>query len=228
MSARPKGAPISKFVLPISTVSGFAEAVQADIQDAAYAAALSYADAIRGLIAGNPSWALIKLYYSAFYNIRLLLLLDGIIPFHCGEYYLCDSRDGAVKRGGKSSHQWQWNSLRDFRRSGWYYSVDSSDAYDRLKAIREDANYRFGFIDPNWHRCLAQVSVAGIPKSFRTYRDDGDFTYTYLDDHVSFAYPTKILYAASSIFLAAGHGVSEERQSHLKKTWPLKDKPPLF
>ena len=229
MAARPRGVPIAAFPLAITNVTGLAGAIDSDIEDAAYAAALSYADALRGLAAGNTSWAVIKLYYSAFYCIRAALLLDHIIPFHHGEFYLCDAHSGAVKKGGKSSHQWQWSSVRDFKRlSEWYYSTDSTLAYEKLRDLRENANYRFGFIDPNWPNFLLQASNVGLAKSFRTYRDDDTFFYTYLDDHMALAYPTRLLVTVGLRLSQSGLHISEERESHLGRVWPLRDKSPLL
>lgn len=204
------------------------ESLRSDVEDESYAAVLSYSEAIKGLDAGNTSWALVKLYYSAFYCIRAALLADGIVPFHCNDFYLCDTRDGTVKKGGKSSHQWHWKSIRDFRRlTGWFYSDESDEAYLKLRNAREDANYRLGFGDPSWPSCLAEVLNAGIVRSFRTYRDDSSFFYTYLDDHLAFAYPTRLIISIENNLVRCGFNLSQERQVHLKRVWPLKERPPL-
>ena len=227
METRPKNVPISKYVFP--NLGVLTTVIRSDIEDACYAAALSYSDALRSLDYGNSSWAIVKLYYSAFYSLRATLLMDGIIPFHCGSFYLCDIRDGTIKNGGRSSHQWKWNSIRDFKRlSNWLYSEDSATAYEKLRNLREDANYRFGFADPSWPDCLKEVSIAGLARSFRTYRDDSAFLYTYLDDHVALAYPTKLIMSLSEHQAFLNSRISSERKAHLKKVWPLKDKVPLL
>lgn len=228
MAARPKGVPYMKYALQWPPLPTIAPTIESDIGNDCYAAALSYADAINGLKIGNSSWAVIKLYYSAFYSMRAMLMMDYIIPFFYDGYYLCDARNGVVKKSGNSSHDWKWSSIREFKRlSGWYYSEDSTIAYDNLKEHRINANYTFAFIDPNWHSCFAQAASAGIAKSFRTYRDDIDFLYTYLADHVVLAYPTKLVVTLGMRLSDMGLRINAERDRHLQKIWPFKDKTPL-
>ncbi len=229
MTGRPKGTPYADYTLGIARAQGITTAIAADVQDAVYAAALSYSEALRGLGARNTTWALVKLYYSAFYSLRASLLLDDIIPFFCGEFYLCDARTGAVQKGGRSSHNWHWKSVRSYQRlSGWYYSDDSNNAYDQLRDMREEVSYRAGFSDPSWPNYLYQASMYGVAKSFRTYRDDNGFFYTYLADHLAMAYPTKLLLEVCSRYAAGEQRLEEEQSEHLHKVWPLKDRPPLI
>ena len=228
MSARPKGVRVSAFPLEISSQLNSSSYLASDSCDAAYAAGLTFASALRDLMANNTSWARVELYYSCFYSMRALLLMDEIISFHCGEYLLCDFKDGSVKKGGSSSHNWSWSSIRDFKRlNGWYYSQDSTDAYDLMREIREDANYRFGFMDPNWPSCFSEVANSTLNKFYRNYRDDDAFFYTYLDSHFALAYPTKLVKSVEEKLNVKNYLISDERKLHIKKIWPFKDKAPF-
>lgn len=228
MAARPAGVPYATYPLGLLAIPGIQAAINSDAHDAVYAAALSYAEALRGLEDKRSTWAVVKLYYSTFYSFRAFLLMDQIVPFFCKEFFLCDVTNGAVKKAGKSSHIWNWNSINGYKHlAGWYYSQESTAAYDKLRDLRDETNYKVGFADPAWRAPLTQVYAAGVQKAFRSYRDDTAFLYTYLDDHFAVAYPTKMTLEACDRYVKSGLTVTDEQAKHLQKVWPLKDKHPL-
>src|SRR5690606_37510254 len=99
-------------------------------------------------------------------------------------------------KGGTSSHHWNWISIRKVVQlsESWFASSDSQEAYERLRKHRENVNYTHAFTDPAFHRCLVS-GESDLTKRFRLYRDDGTFLYTYLDDHLAIAYPTKLIFS---------------------------------
>jgi hypothetical protein len=226
-AAKPNGVSIGHFALPLPSAA-MASAIRADVEDELFAACLTYSDAIRSLEAGNSSWAMVKLYYSAFYSMRSRLLLDNVVNFHSGRYLICDTQNGSVMSGGTSSHNWSWNSINSIRRlSSWIYSADSTKAYDMLRSFRELASYKGGFVDPLFPQYLYQVSTNGIAKSYRAYRDDAGYVFTFLNDHLSLAYPTRVLLSVLQDAKTAGIGFSSERADHIRRVWPLRDLAPL-
>ncbi|MHA6639514.1 hypothetical protein ACP6JA_12715 [Stutzerimonas frequens] len=194
----------------------------------AYAAALSYAEAITGLQKGSISWSIVRLYYSCFYSLRALLFLNQIVPFNCNGEMLLDVMGARFLKGGKSSHHWDWKSLRSVSRisGNWFMSPDSQEAYERLREYRENVNYTHGFTDPNLHQCLIS-GEADLVKRFRTYRDDNAFTYTYLADHLAIAYPTKLIFSLNVAMHDSGIVLPSENIAHLKNIWVVRDRCPM-
>jgi hypothetical protein len=88
-------------------------------------------------------------------------------------------------------------------------------------------NYRLKFPDPTLHQCLI-AEESDIARRIRTYRDDSSFFYTYLEDHLSLSYPTKLLYFVEREIANRGLGLAEERVRHLKSLWPMRDRCPLI
>lgn len=225
---KPAGLERHRFKLQKNTLDQIVDHIPRDVSDASYAAAISYAEGLNGLINGKTSWSVVKLYYSTFYCIRSLLMLEDIIPFHYKDHFLLDTRDNYFHKGGSSSHHWNWNSLRKIKRlSQWYYSADSQQAYENLREKREDANYRHAFIDPYFPDFLEKKD-SDLSKTFRTYRDDTGFFYTYLSGHFSLAYPTMLLFYLEQEVSSRNITWDEERRRHIKSIWPLKDRCPLF
>ncbi|MBX3575805.1 MAG: hypothetical protein KF723_01255 [Rhizobiaceae bacterium] len=228
MSARPTGALNSQLPLGIKGHPAIANAIRSDAEDAAYAAALSFSEAVRGLRASNTSWATVKLYYAAYYSLKAAMLMDDVVSFFSGSYYLVDIQSDKISKGGRSSHIIEWRSLHQIRRlSSWYYSSDSEEAYDKLRSFRETANYKSGFMDPKHHQYLDFLLSANIDRTFREYRDDSLFVYTYLDSHLILSYPTKLLFSVSQELTNRGWNISAERSKHLQQIWPFKDKTPI-
>ena len=194
----------------------------------AYSAIISFAEAVSGLQNASPSWAIVRLYYSCFYSIRSLLISEGIVPFNGGSEMMLDISGNRFIKGGNNSHQWNWSSIISTRLRGqWYCSSDSQAAYGKLKSHRESVNYTHGFTDPDQHSCLI-FQEADFLRRFRSYRDDEDFFYTYLDDHLALAYPTKLIYELDTLMRQRSLVFSNEKLAHLRSLWKFKDKCPLI
>lgn len=192
--------------------------------DAAYAGAVSYAEALTGLRTGSTSWAVVKLYYSSFYSMRALLFMSGIVSFNCGGEMIYEIPTGRFLKGGRSSHHWNWASIRKTAANNkWFSSQDSEDTYNQLRDHRENVNYTHGFVDPELHSSMAALG-ADIAKSFRTYRDDVEFFYTYLPEHLALAYPTRILLEVERELERANAHLSADRVAHLSSIWKIKDR----
>lgn len=226
--AKPSGLERAHFQLSRSILDQITEQIEEDAADAAYAAAVSYAEALSGLNHGSTSWSMVKLYYSAFYCIRSFTLLYNIVPFHSGrDHFLLDLRDNTFLKGGPSSHHWNWNSFRRIKRlNKWYYSEDSEETYNRLRDRREDANYKFAFLDPEFPLCISDSGL-DITKRIRNYRDDASYFYTYIDSHSALSYPTSLIFNLDSDIGSRKIEFSDQRAKHIKSIWPLKDRCPV-
>ena len=227
-ASKPAGVAYGNFAPSSGALASIAGVVANAALESSYAAAVSYAEAITGLLHGSISWSIVRLYYSSFYCVRGLLLLKGVIPFNCREEMLLDTHAGHFLKGGRSSHHWNWTSIGKIPqlKGNWIISEESQVAYKLLREHRENVNYTHSFTDPNMHACLVSVET-DLTKRFRSYRDDGTFLYTYLSDHLAIAYPTKLIFELDTSLKSASLSLNQDQISHVKKIWSLKDRCPV-
>ncbi|EPB4338858.1 hypothetical protein QNZ44_002899 [Enterobacter kobei] len=227
-SNKPSGVSYDHFTPSNADISAISSTIDDALVGSAYAAALSYAEAISGLQKGSISWSIVRLYYSCFYSLRAMLILNRVIPFNCSGEMLLDIQSSKFLKGGKSSHHWNWVTLRKIpcMNKSWFLSSDSQEAYESLRKHRENVNYTHGFTDPDFHRCLIS-GESDLGKRFRSYRDDDKFIYTYLADHLAIAYPTMLIHDLDKSMRKASVTLPKENIDHLKRIWSIKDKCPL-
>lgn len=224
---KPNGQDKKYYQLDSRIVAQISSETRNDAAEAAFSAAVSYCEAINGLKNGSASWAIVKLYYSSFYCLRSILYANNLIPFEAGKFLIFDCQENTFINGGASSHKWDWKSIRSVDRLNyWIFSEDSATAYKSLCNNRDDANYKKLFTDPDLPDCLT-TSESDISKRIKTYREDQAFFYTYLDEHLTLAYPTKLIYSLDAILSSIIPALSAERKTHLKKRWLLKERCPF-
>lgn len=227
-SSKPAGLSYSEFTPRVDDLVEIRNTLNDAVSESAYAAVVSYAEALSSLKNGSISWSIIRLYYSCFYSIRALLFLNKVVPFNSGGEMLLDISNAVFLKGGKSSHHWNWNSIRKISHliDGWFFSTDSQESYEKLREHRENVNYTHGFTDPNFHHCLA-CEQADLGKRFRSYRDDDDFVYTYLADHLAIAYPTKLIFTLDASMKSLSISLEPEKINHIMRIWNIKDRCPI-
>lgn len=225
---KPSGASYAHYQPTAGELSSISMTMSDAVVGSAYAAALSYAEALSGIQKGSVSWSVIKLYYSCFYSLRAILFLNKIVPFNGGVEMLLDVQAAKFIKGGRSSHHWDWSSFKKIGRisGNWIVSSDSRESYERLREHRENVNYTHGFTDPLLHSCL-MTGEADLSKRFRAYRDDVGFLYTYLEDHLAVAYPTKLIFWLDHLMKSELISLSSDNVSHLNKVWSLRDRCPV-
>lgn len=226
---KPAETPISKVTVTPAEEQAIASKIPDALIESAFSAAVSYTEAINGLKNRSTSWSIIKLYYTCYYAIKSLNLHNGILPFNDGKKErMYDSKTKSFSNGGTSSHVWNWRSLRSYIRSSsmWYISEDSENCYNSLKSYRESVNYNGKFPEPLLHKCVVGI-CPDLERKFRAYRDDVDFTYTYLDDHNAIAYPTKLLFFLDERLKIAGYSLSADQIKYIKANWKFKDRCPI-
>lgn len=224
---KPAGMKREHFKVSSSSLSQIQSFIHLDAAEFAYASVVSYAEAINGLMLGRTSWSVVKLYYTAYYSIRSLMLASFVVPFHCKEHFLFDARDNVFLKGGSSSHHWNWSSIATIKRlNQWFFSPDSENAYDNLRNLRERANYNQPFLDPSFPLYIHNPT-GDLAKVVKSYRDDEDLFYTFLLDHFCLAFPTKLLYAVDETIKNLGLRFDEDRSVHLKSLWSLRERCPL-
>lgn len=225
---RTKGQPYTSFRFTAAETASIQGAVLADREEAFFSAAISLSRALGEIKGLGSSWTIVQLYYSAYYSIRGLLFSSLAVPFHGSSYYLADLRNTTVLNGGRSSHDFNWASIRSVAGSDlWWTSVDSEEAYKKLKELRERASYSHSFPDPRLPECLANVPNK-LEKAYSDYLADNEFFFTYLEDHLPLAYPVQLLNELSISLSGSECLLEDERVDHLRRSWPLTGRPPLF
>lgn len=226
--SKPAGLSCEQFTPGAGDLAAIGAKVSDAVSESAYAAVVSYAEALASLKHGSISWSIVRLYYSCFYSIRALLLLNQVVPFNCNGEMLLDISNAKFLKGGRSSHHWNWHSIKKVTRltSSWFLSTDSQESYEKLREYRENVNYTHPFTDPNFHPCLVS-GEADLGKRFRSYRDDNVFLYTYLTDHLAIAYPTQLIFKLDTSMMSAAINLEPEKVAHIKKIWSLKDRCPM-
>jgi uncharacterized protein (UPF0332 family) len=227
-ATKPNGTPYANFQVSAIALQSIAEQIAPTIVDTAFAAVVSYAEAMAGIPKGSSSWSVIRLYYSTFYALKALMLTHEVIPFNSGkEEMMLDARNNRFFKGGKSSHHWNWSSIRKTTiKHEWYASQDSEEAYEKLRKFRENVNYTHAFTDPKLHECLVP-SRDDQSKRFRYYRDDKIFQYTYLIDHLAIAYPTKLIFEIDAKLQSLSYKLDPDRLKHLREIWKIRDRCPV-
>lgn len=225
---KPKGFGYSDFYLTPHDTSVVKSTLTDAVIGSAYAATLSYAEAIAGIQKSAISWSIVKLYYSCFYSLKTMLYLQGVIPFHSGCQMMLDLKTGKFYKGGDSSHHWNWNSFRKIPvlNTCWYISPDSQDTYGKLRDHREEVNYTREFTDPDFHSCLISEEK-DLAKRIRAYRDDYDFFYTYLENHLAIAYPTRLIFSLDAQMKQEAISLPAESSHYLARLWSMRDRCPL-
>lgn len=197
--------------------------------ESAFSAAATYVEAVGGIKSGTISWSIVRLYYSCYYCLKSIAILNSAVPFNTGkEEMLYNAKDNTFLKGGSSSHHWNWNTLRKVAalKALWPFSEDSETAYGELRAHREDVNYKHAFPDPQFHSCLSS-HTSDLDKRIREYRDDTAFLYTYLGDHLALAYPTKMIFNLEQTMVADGVILDGDKKAHLQSLWKMKDHCPF-
>lgn len=226
-SKKPERMPYPKFEISQASLNEIKLHKSVAASDAAFSAAVSYIEALSGLYVGSTSWSIVKFYYSSYYSIKSLLLLDGVVPFNCGNEMLLDTSNGSFLKGGTSSHHWNWFSIRrTAAKEKWFTSQDSQETYQNLRAHRENVNYTHAFRDPELHPSLI-TAESDLAKKYRTYRDDSEFFYTYLPDHSMIAYPTRALVEVDERLKQESIAINSDKIDHLTSIWKLRDRCPL-
>ncbi|MBS1068842.1 hypothetical protein [Gluconobacter cerinus] len=227
-SGKSAGTPYTNFNLSTAEIHSISNQLESDMVDNAYAAIVSYAEAMLGITRGSSSWSIIRLYYSAFYCLKAMMFSQSIVPFNSGGgEMLFDLSNNKFYKGGTSSHVLNWKSLRSTSlKNCWCFSQDSQEAYALLRTFREDANYIHAFEDPNLHNCLVTKNST-LSKRFRAYRDDNHFLYTYLQDHLAIAYPTKLIFEVDLEIAKRNCQLDLERAQHAQKIWNFQDRCPV-
>lgn len=159
-----------------------------------FTAAVSIADAIRGLRSGFYTWATVKLYYSVFYSARAALALKDVALIYKGTkphtLKLLPGESLAKKSG--TTHEVVLNAFCDSNPSSFYLSqtINQDKPLAWLRQKREEANYKSPkATEPNAPSHFQRIVSIGVGKTLSAYLSMHGPQYAFEPDHAMLSYP---------------------------------------
>ena len=207
----------------------FIEKSKVDAKDLFYKASLSFLEATYGIVKGHTSWAIVKLYYSIFYTIRVILISSGYVVLKNGtsEIFYLKLMEGEKPKKisnskNKGDHKATIRAYKVlFENSAIINSnsIDDTHVLDWIMKYRELVNYRINsFIEPDYGYDVIPVlpaSGAGFDTIVSKYIDHEYKIYCFDKQHSMFATPLVLINDAKNLLvqLCGGDFFSGVRQS---------------
>jgi hypothetical protein len=168
--------------------------LQDDGTKSLYSAAVSLADALRGIHEGFYTWATVKLYYSVFYTAICQLALHDTVLFYIGNTPCAihaNAGEMLTKQSGTTHAVVLDLFARLFPNSPFLsQTIDFQPPLKWLRERREDANYKNPrFVEPDSPAYFRGVTKDGVRKATLAYLSTNGMTYLFDTDHAMLAFP---------------------------------------
>ena len=201
------GTKLSTIALNAAQAARLRLALDVDALSYLYSGVVSIGDATQAIERQFYSWATVKLYYALFYLSRALLAAHGTAVVYEGtKPFSWDSQAGATptKRDGPTHKAVLSSYEATFPKSVLLSQpIDTTPALSWLMSRREEANYtRARFSEPEVPAHFAIVARMGIRKVFAAYVRDGNYLYSFDQQHAMLALPVEALKLSLSEFSA--------------------------
>ncbi|OEE17295.1 hypothetical protein OAY_10635 [Vibrio cyclitrophicus ZF205] len=221
---------ILAYELPLTKVDELRESIRVDSESLFYKAMLSFLEAIYGIVNNHSSWAIVKLYYSAFYSLRCKLLISGYAPVKNGKgsifFLKCgvDEKPSKVPGKERGDHKVTIKAFSHFlSHTLLTNTVDGNgvSVFNWMMDYRELVNYRVDtFIEPEFgYDVIPSFSDPDdLEVKLANYIGDENLTYCFLSSHCILATPFVLLCEAYKDMEKAGDdfSISDERKLVLK------------
>ena len=196
-------------------------ALISDAQGMFYSAVVTAAEALKGVAAGQFSWATVKLYYAAFYSVRVLLAMNDVAIFYPKNgkpYSLRVVAGEAAKKEKGVTHKVVWSVLKaQLPGNPLLGAIGQQSASEWLMNIREDINYRTPrFSDPIVPPHFSALDRLGIARAVAAYIADTSFLYAFDSDHAVLAFPLECLRSAGVALRRNGAELDASDGAHVR------------
>lgn len=196
---------IVKMSISDSQISSLTPAAKLDASGTFFKALLSIVEAMEGLIRGGHSWAVVKLYYSAFYLLRFKMTAMGHVFFKCaGTIYSVELKKKAIPIE-RSKGKFAGVDVRGDHKTilATYIAhlgthdilltnkIGSKSVFEWMMSAREDVHYR----KPTFSEPLSDLfysdlfTEAGLVLWIKNYLNDADVVHCFLEEHCCLATP---------------------------------------
>lgn len=193
-------------------------AAKADASSTFFKALLSIVEALEGLTRGGHSWAVVKLYYSAFYLLRCKMAAMGHVFFKCaGTIYSVELKKNAVPIE-RSKGKFAGSEVRGDHKTIMATYIDrlgtldilltnkigAESVFEWMMSAREDVHYRKPtFSEPVSGFFYGDLfTEAGLAPWINKYLNDPNVIYCFLAEHCCLATPLVLARAALTEHLA--------------------------
>lgn len=155
---------------------------------------ISFLGALNDFKNKNYSWSMIKLYYSTYYNLRAMLILEGFVPLSVWLKSVVEIFvDGNIRfdKNYRSDHKHAVFVLEKKFSNDYTLSnkLDDKHVYSHLLSMREDINYRKrSFSDPNLIDYISEDVANRFELYLNLYIEDEFKTYPFLKGHFPIAF----------------------------------------
>ncbi len=197
-----------------------------------YNAIISYASALSDTHKKRYGWAIVKLYYSAFYAARSCLCNKGLVVLFVQNtgslkrtMYQAECAAGRTPekcKKAKGTHELVCRLANEYKAVPFAYNqlIDSLPALNWLSEIRNEIQYRLpSFTDPNPPSVIKCVPFDKLENAIQAYFTDKDYLSTFDPDHAVYALPLQILrFAAQSISKPISNVLSPEQTAELTRS----------
>lgn len=188
-----------------------------------YSGALSLAQGVNGVHSKRYAWSTVKLYYSAYYFLRSILLAHGWCQFYIdGKPRLIEARPGQmpVKQAGTSHESCYRIFEKVFPKSSLISQpIGLFSAAEWMKKQREEINYNTPrFPDPEVPTWFEEHALLGVRRAVIEYLHD-PLAYEFIDRHAMIAYPLAAGIEAVVSLRASGIATTEDEKKGFVGYW---------
>jgi hypothetical protein len=196
---------IAKISISESQLSVLTPAAKEDASGTFFKALLSVVEAMEGLIRGGHSWAVVKLYYSAFYLLRCKMNAMGHVFFKCaGTIYSIELTKKAVPIE-RSKGKFSGSDIKGDHKTilATYIAhlgtqdilltnkIESKSVFEWMVTAREDVHYRKPtFSEPTSELFFSELFTEdGLVLWINRYLNDAQMIHCFLKEHCCLAAP---------------------------------------
>lgn len=189
----------NKVFSPISYVdaSKLEAALADDAKAVAHAALASFFEGVSGVNCGRFTWSSVKLYYSAFYSCRALLMNRALSVFYVGRspHSLIAKPGRTVQLNSGNTHSVVLNEFRTRFSADplLSQSIQDSDPLSWLENLRNWASYRAApFNDPDPPKHFSRP-FQKLRNHLQSYVGEDQEYHSFDPDHAMICYPLWLL-----------------------------------
>ncbi|MGQ6014370.1 hypothetical protein ACUNG1_10180 [Serratia sp. IR-2025] len=215
------------YSLPQGKVEELKNASKNDAKDLFYKSTLSYLEATYGIINNHSSWAIVKLYYSIFYSLRVILLLSNYAIFKSGSGDIFSLKieenetPQKISTGSiRGDHKCTIKAFKEIFGDSEILNtntIDDKNIFDWIMSYRELVNYRINsFTEPDFgYSVLPKLVSDPVHYDALTsnYISNQLYVYCFDPDHSIYATPLVLLNKAIEKFSDLGvHGLFNSKR----------------
>jgi uncharacterized protein (UPF0332 family) len=219
LAAQGAGSPAS-YALDAQIVLQAKQELAADAKGLLYSSTISFLSALEGAKSAQFSWAIVKLYYAAFYAARSILGSNGTCIFYHGTkpHSVTLTPGAQPKKENGVTHKVVWSVFaREFPGNILLNDIATISAHVWMTHLRETANYKNArFPDPVVPQPFAMLDAHGVDTALQAYRSDSTHLLTFDPDHAAIAFPLECIIQALRAIERSGDAYDDDELEYIR------------